>query len=110
METTRCTRCNRRITAKASVVRGYGKGCAAKIKAAEKLADLAAFTASQLDAARELITDLAIIPLRARRVWLAVSSDGTRVYRTANEACSCPAGIRSVRCLHRAAVAILNAA
>ena len=70
---------------------------------------LTGFTAAQLASAAELIEDNGIHPLRGR-VWLTVSTDGSRVHRTTAHACSCEAGIKGIRCYHLAAVRALEAA
>jgi hypothetical protein len=103
---TKCLRCGRTLTSAASIARGYGKGCATRIRHAA--AELAGFKPEQVDAARLVIEDGAIVPLRGR-VFLVVSSDGDAVHRTTATACSCPAGIKNRRCFHRAAVALIAA-
>lgn len=104
---THCLRCGRRLTATASQARGYGRGCAAKVRHAA--ADLAGFKPAQITAARELIEDGAIVPLRGS-VFRAVSSDGSALYLTHPTNCSCPAGLRSAPCFHTAAARLLLAA
>ena len=97
--------CGLRLSCKASRARGYGWGCWRRIRAAamaEALAArLAAFTARQIEQARELIEDAAIIP--AATLGYTVSSDGTEIYLTAADICSC---LASKECYHRAAVII----
>ncbi|TQF04786.1 hypothetical protein E6W39_24360 [Kitasatospora acidiphila] len=107
---THCLSCGRALRSAASQARGRGRHCAAKLRAAAKAADLRDYKAHQLEAARELIEDAAIIPIRGRRIYRAVSSDGTELYTTARQACTCPAGRAGRDCYHRAAVAILTAA
>jgi hypothetical protein len=104
----RCLRpgCGRRLYSTASRARGYGWGCWAKIRKARKLAALAEFSARQIEQARELIEDAAIIPTAMAAVVRTVSSDGRRVYLTTRRACTCPA---SGSCYHRAAVAMVTA-
>jgi len=70
--------------------------------------DLSIYKPEQVAKAAELIAEGAIVPLRSV-IFLAVSSDGRRQYRTAPGACTCPAGIRGVRCYHTAAARILLA-
>lgn len=107
----KCIKCGRRLHCAVSRRRGYGWGCWARFRRAVRLAEritaLRDFTARQIDQARELIEDAAIIPAAVAGLFLAVSSDGTEVYETTAAACSCPA---SRECYHRAAVAILMAA
>ena len=107
--TARCTRCNRVLRSKTSISNGYGRSCKAKIAAASKTADLADFKPAQIESARELIEDAAIVLIR-RNVFRSVSTDGTEQYLTARQSCNCPAGLKSKRCYHRAAVEILTAA
>jgi hypothetical protein len=102
--------CGRRLYSAASRRRGYGWGCWRRIRAAAKVealrAALAEFTARQLDQARELVEDCAIVPGAIAGLFHCVSSDGTEVYETAAEACSCPA---SRECYHQAAAIIVTA-
>jgi hypothetical protein len=102
--------CGRRLFCKASRARGYGWGCWRRIRAAataEALAArLAAFTARQIEQARELIEDAAIIPAAILGYFYTVSSDGTEIYLTAADICSC---LASKECYHRAAVIMATA-
>jgi len=104
-----CLRCGRTLTSTASKAAGYGPTCRAKVRKAQAVADLTDYKPAQIDSARELIEDGAIIPIRPR-VYRTVSTDGTEMYLTARQACTCPAGIKSRRCYHRAAVVILTTA
>lgn len=103
---TNCLRCGRKLTSAASIARGTGKGCAARIRRAASGLD--EFKPDQVEAARLVIEDQAIVPLRGR-IFLIVSSDGDAIHRTTRTACSCPAGIKQRRCFHRAAVALIAA-
>jgi uncharacterized Zn finger protein len=107
---THCLSCGRPLRSATSQARGRGRYCAAKIRRAAQVADLRDYTTRQLAAAEELIEDAAIIPIRGRRIYRAVSTDGTETYTTARQACTCPAGRADRDCYHRAAVAILTAA
>lgn len=72
--------------------------------------NLADFKPHQVERARELIEDGGIVRVRPR-IWQAVSSDGTRTYLTAPQACTCAAGLKGRHmCFHRIAAAILAAA
>jgi hypothetical protein len=102
-----CARCGRTLTSSASIRRGYGKGCAAKIRNAA--ADLTDFKTHQVDSARELIEDGAIIPLRST-VFAAVSSDGTETYLAHPTNCNCPGGLKGRTCYHQLAARLLLAA
>jgi len=74
-----------------------------------RAASLGTYTADQVAKAAELIEDNAIHPLRDR-IWLTVSTDGTRVHRTTTTACTCEAGVKGIRCYHRLAARALEAA
>ena len=106
----RCMRCGRRLRTAKSVAAGYGAGCRARIRAAAKLADLAAWTARQVEQARELIEDGGVVPTSRPGVFRTVSSDGEEFHLTHTEACNCPAGLKSKLCYHRAAVTLVLAA
>jgi hypothetical protein len=103
-----CRRCHRRLTSPASITAGYGPRCQARRRTAAR-AIPAGFTAAQIDKARELIEDDAIVPLRGR-VFRVVASDGQRTYLTAPQACNCDAGRRCRACYHQAAAIMLSAA
>jgi hypothetical protein len=109
---TRCLRCGRRLTAQASVSRGTGRTCAARITAAAEATDLSAFKPAQVEAAREAIADGAVIPTSRPAVYAVSSSDGTLVYITDAYAqtCSCKAGANGRGCWHVAAALVLEAA
>lgn len=77
--------------------------------AAKPLPDLAGFKPAQIADAAELIADGGIQNLRSV-VFLAVSTDGTEIHKTAPNACTCKAGIRGIRCYHIAAARMLLAA
>lgn len=76
-----------------------------------KAADsLAGYSNDQIAKAAELIEDGAIQLLRGR-IYLAVSTDGSEIYRTSTAGiCNCPAGLKSRRCFHTAAALIVHAA
>lgn len=110
--TAKCTRCGRSLRAAASVAKGFGRACAAKIRQAAKVAP---FKPAQVAKAEELIADGGIVAIRGRRAFRAVSTDGTRTYLTAPQTCTCAAGLKSERadqrvCFHRVAATILAAA
>jgi hypothetical protein len=107
-ETRNCLRCGRKI--KAGL---YGAKCAAKIREAERAADLSAWTPSQVAEAEQAIEDGAIVPSTREGVFHVVSSDGTEVHRTAAPGCNCVNGLKTRPprpCWHRCAVAIVMAA
>lgn len=64
------------------------------------IAKAAGFTTAQAAAATELIEDGGIHPLRGR-IWLTVSTDGTRVHRSTADRCTCPDGIKAHTADHR---------
>ena len=104
---TNCLRCGRTLTSTNSRATGYGPKCAAHIRRAA--VDTSDYKAHQVESARELIADGAIVPLRSV-VFIAVSTDGTETYRTAPTTCSCPAGLKGSRCYHTLAARLLLAA
>jgi hypothetical protein len=101
-----CIKCGRRLYCTASKRRGYGWGCWRIVRAARRLAELAVFTAKQVEDAAELIEDAAIIPTALATVFRTVSSDGTKVYLTTRNGCTCPA---RKECFHRAGVIMVTA-
>ena len=106
-EQTRCHHCHRVLRSARSIARGYGPTCHRKIRRATA-AQATTHKPAAIDKARELIEQHAIVPLRGRRVFAVISSDGTRTYRTAAQGCTCPAGIRGRHvCYHRVAAQIL---
>lgn len=73
-------------------------------------ADIGDFKPAQVERARELIEQGAILPTSRPGLFTAVSSDGTTTYLVHRASCTCPAGQRGRHaCYHRAAVAILTA-
>lgn len=111
-ESARCHRCGRRLTSAASVARGYGRTCRARVREAAKVVDLTAYKAFQLAKAEELIEQGGVVPTSRPALYLAVSSDGTARYMVdaAEGSCSCPAGDKGRRCYHLLAADILTAA
>ena len=102
----RCLRCGRRLRSAASITAGYGTGCRARIRAAAKLADLAAWTARQVEQARELIEDGGVVPTVRPGVFRTVSTDGSAVCLTSARWCGCAA---KRECYHRAGVLLVLA-
>lgn len=107
---TRCTRCGRPLHAAKSIAAGRGPTCARKVRAAARTKALADYKPAQQAKALELIEQGGMVAIRGRHVFAAVSSDGTRTYKAAPQACTCPAGARGTRCYHRAAAAVLSLA
>lgn len=112
--TTKCSRCGRTLTSPASIARGRGRVCQAKVRAAAQAADFTAFKnakAAQAKAA-ELIDDNAIVPTRVAGQYLATSSDGTMAYLVdaVEGSCTCKGAQRLGRCYHLAAAVIITAA
>lgn len=105
---TRCLKC-RRILRKPSPD-GYGPKCRAKVRRTARLNPPAAYKPYQLAKALELLEFGGLVPLRANRIFLAVSDDGSEVYRTAATGqCNCPAGLRATSLCYHGAAALLVA-
>jgi hypothetical protein len=107
-----CLRCHRPLKSAESIARGYGAGCWAKVRNAERTADLSAWTESQIEDARQAIEDGAVVPSSGPGVFHVVSVDGTEVHRTHRNGCNCTAGLKTHQsrpCWHRCAVAIVLA-
>jgi hypothetical protein len=104
-----CLGCGRKLTSAKSIAAGRGRVCAAKVRRAAQTVDTTDYKAHQIQSARELIEDGAIVPLRSV-VFIAVSTDGTETYRTAPTGCNCPAGLKGSRCYHQLAARLLLAA
>jgi hypothetical protein len=112
-ETRECLGCGRTLRSAAAVARGYGSGCWAKIRKAERTADLSAWTPRQLEDARELIGDGGVVPTAKPGVFRTVSTRGDAVYLSSARWCGCPNGLKDSQshpCYHRAAVVIVLAA
>ena len=101
-----CLRCGRALRSAVSKARGYGFGCWAAIRAARKLAALINFTRQQITDAIEIIEDAAIIPGAVAGLFHTVSSDGTEIYDTTADTCTCPA---TKACKHNAALIMVTA-
>ena len=109
-KTATCRRCYATLTATKSVAAGIGPRCAREDRR-EAAVRAAGFKPATVEKARQLIADKGIVPIRGRRVFHAVSSDGTRTYLTAPQACTCAAGLKGRHvCFHRVAATILAAA
>lgn len=107
--TAKCTRCHRILRSAASIARGRGRTCE-RLARQEAAAKAAGFNPATVEKARQLIADKGIVPVRGRRVFRAVSSDGARTYLTAREACTCAAGLKGKHvCFHRVAATLLAA-
>jgi uncharacterized Zn finger protein len=90
---------------------GYGPKCRVMVRRAARAEVIAQYKPHQVEKAEELIEQGGLIPLRANRVFLAASSDGSATYRTHRAACTCPAGIKGLHaCKHRIAAHILSVA
>lgn len=99
---------NQRSRTERSIIRNRRRGTEV-MPAPRPVVDLSAYKAEQVAKAKELIADGGL-QMVSPAVFTAVSSDGTVRYCTAPDTCTCPAGIRSVRCYHTAAVRIALAA
>lgn len=109
-EKIRCRHCHRVLRSTRSIALGYGPKCRGKIRKATT-AQAAAHKPTAIAKAVELIELGAIAPLRGRRIFTVISSDGTATYKTAPQGCTCPAGIKGrFTCYHRVAATILSLA
>jgi hypothetical protein len=104
-----CLRCGRSLRSPSSVTRGYGPMCAGYIREARETTDLTGFHTWQADKASQLIETCGLVPAGLPEVYHSVSSDGSTVYLSSRESCTCKAGRNRVPCYHRAGVAILQA-
>jgi hypothetical protein len=108
---THCLRCGRKLTSTKPTTAGYGPTCTRKVKEAAKAKVIAAHKPHLIAKAEELIEQGGIVPIRARRVFAVISSDGSTTYKTAPQGCTCPAGIKGrFVCYHRIAAEIITAA
>lgn len=104
----RCHKCRRPL--RRPTPDGYGPKCRRKVRRSGRRA-ATPYPQWQVAKAVELLEMGALIPLRANRVFLAISDDGSEVYRTAASGqCNCPAGLRSIACYHAAAAHLVAAA
>ena len=103
-----CLRCGRVLRNAQSIALGYGPTCSAHIRKATKTAAVAAHKPASIAKATELIEQGGILPLRGRRVFTVISSDGSSTCKTAPQGCTCPADVRGRHvCYHRVAAQIL---
>jgi hypothetical protein len=110
-EQTKCRHCHRVLRSAKSVALGAGPRCLRKVRDAAKTETVLAHKPAAVAKAKELIELGGIVPLRGRRVFTVVSSDGTGTYLTAPQGCTCPAGLKGkFTCYHRVAATILNLA
>lgn len=108
-KTATCRRCRATLTSTRSVHHGIGPVCRRNEKQ-EQAALAAGFNQTAIDKARALIAERAILPLRGKRVFRAVSSDGSTSYLVAPQTCACPAGLRGRHgCYHRCGATMLAA-
>lgn len=105
--TTKCSRCHRPLTSAKSIAAGMGRTCAKRTRQDNVVKGIKPATIAK---AIELIEQGGIVPLRGRRIFQVISSDGTATYKTAPQACTCAAGIKGrYTCYHRAAALMLAA-
>jgi len=104
-----CLRCGRAL--RNASPDGLGPKCRRDVR--RTTPTLNGFKPAQLEAARELLDDGGIIPVRivkAGVVYRTVATGGTETYLTTSAGhCNCPAGLRSGRCYHVAAALSLAA-
>lgn len=102
-----CLRCGRVLTSLTSIATGYGPSCARKIRNAAN--EVTGFQPHQVNSARELIEDAAIVQIRST-VFRVVSTDGAEIYLAHPTNCTCPAGLKARACYHQLAARLLLAA
>lgn len=100
--TATCRRCRATLRSASSAARGIGAHCE-RMERREAALAAEGYKPHQVESARELIEDGAIVPLRDGR-FVVVSTDGSEFYETTAHTCACPAFEASRRCYHRAAV------
>lgn len=108
----KCGRCHRVLRSARSCREGYGPGCRAIMRAAAIAAAVKGFTEVQVERARELIQDRALVATNRDGVFRVVSSDGDRTYLTTADVCNCPSGLRRLTactCKHSLAARIVLA-
>lgn len=99
----KCKRCHRPLRSAASIAAGVGKVCARKAATEARVA--AIYTPAQIEKAKDLIADQAIVQV-VGSLYRVVSSDGQGTYQVDPiiERCGCPAGRHGRPCSHLAAV------
>jgi hypothetical protein len=113
--TAKCLRCGRvrrfRSAAAAAKAQPVGRICAMRIRAAALAEAVKGFASTQVDKARELISDGGLIPTGRPGVFRAVSSKGDATYLTHPATCSCAAAKRgrATPCYHSLAAKIVLA-
>lgn len=109
MEQATCQGCGRKLTATASIARGRGRACWAKVRRAATALDQSGFTAEQQAKAIDLLEQGGLIPTSRPQLYVAVSSDGVTNYLVdwAEGSCLCPA---RKPCYHLLAAAVIEAA
>ncbi|MFC9973515.1 DUF6011 domain-containing protein [Spirillospora sp. NPDC127200] len=108
-KTATCTRCRATLRSTRSIARGMGPTCA-RLTRQEAAVTTAGYKPTTIEKARQLIADKAIVPIRGRRIFQVVASNGTARYLTAPQTCNCPAGLKARHaCYHRAAATMLAA-
>lgn len=107
--TATCRRCHATLRSTRSVTNGIGPVCARRERQ-ERAVTAAGYKPAAVAKAQELIEQGGIVPIRGRRVFAVVASNGVDRYLTAPQACTCPAGVKGRHaCYHRAAATILAA-
>lgn len=104
--------CGRELHAEASLRRGYGPRCWARLLRAIRILEASGNRVAS--GAAEILRDAALAPMlhvRITGVWACVSATGHRIYHLTTEHCSCPAGQRRIPllCKHRVALTVLTA-
>lgn len=108
-KTATCTRCRATLRSAKSVARGMGAHCARRARQEAAVA-AAGFKSAAVEKARQLIADRGILPIRGRRVFQVIASNGVDRYLTAVNTCNCPAGLRGKHSCYHSAAAVMLAA
>ncbi|WP_328434545.1 hypothetical protein [Streptomyces sp. NBC_00425] len=109
----KCTKCGRRLRNHSED--GLGPKCRRMIRRAGKAPQIIdGYKPSQVEKAVEHIRQGGVALLRKtskNRVYMIVGNDGLNTYRTARQACTCPAGLKAKHvCWHRVAAHIFDLA
>ena len=101
-----CLRCHRVLRSVRSAGKPYGPRCTVRVAAAARVLDGSRLLVAVR--AAEALRDGALVPLRHRYVFRAVSSDGRRTYLCHPNGCNCTGGLYDKTCYHTIAAAILT--
>lgn len=102
-----CTACGRPLRSARALRRGYGWRCYAKVLRAARVLEASRNMAAAK--AAQALLDGAYVRHPHKAVWQVVSSDGSQVYLTHPNGCTCRAGLHDKLCWHRAGAEVLAA-